>query len=154
MRSVHPPTDSGTPVAVRSAARISTAAARGLGGWSGPSNRSSRASPPNFSSDPAAGEGDLEHRAEDAVEDLGELLDADPASRIASRSDRFVNPEMSMKQRVPSTSCHRCSPASSVHSHATRGTNRSNDVACPSATAGRLRRVPVLSGGGRAPGAG
>ena len=50
-------------------------------------------------------EGDVEQRGEGVVEDRGELLGTHPATR-ASRSESFVKPETSAKQRVPATIDH------------------------------------------------
>ena len=66
----------------QSAARISTAALAGLDARDRrPWNRKRSASPPNFSRWPPRSVAERDHRAEDPVQDLGELLGSDPPVR-------------------------------------------------------------------------
>ena len=130
MRSCTRPTDRGTSVAVRSAARISTAAAAACCGWSSPSKSSSSASPPNLSSEPPRS------NAISSIVPKTRFRTSVSSStpmrpRIARRSERAVKPEMSTKHRLPSSSCQRAPGASRSHSDATRGTNRSRVWAGP-----------------------
>ena len=52
-----------------------------------------------------------------------------------------VKPEMSTKQRVPSSSCHRVPGASMSHSEATRGTKRSSAIGGPGGMPAEARSV-------------
>ncbi len=80
IRSGTRPTEVGMVAASLSAARISTAA---LAAWFGvvvPAEQQQECVAPELEQDPTAVVGQPEHRAEDPVEDVGQLLGADAAA--------------------------------------------------------------------------
>ncbi len=74
------PTDVGTAAAWRSAVRISTAASHACSVWSGAREEEQQRVAAELEQLTAARPGDPQHRAEDAVEGLDDLLGTDPAA--------------------------------------------------------------------------
>ena len=135
IRSCTRPNDIGTCVAARSAARISTAARRSLLGVVLAVEQEEQGVPAELEERPAPFERDLEHGAEHAVQDVGQLLDADPttegqALRERGEARRCRRSRGCRRARASGPPVRRCPTRTRPEARTGRGVSE-RPVACP-----------------------